>query len=166
MSNFFELLNLSEKSYNIIKNIISKEFSIEQEKVIQNITYIKDKGIDFFFSFNKTKINIDVKTRNRAFSESEDVALEIWSNIEANKVGWALDHTKLTTYLLFFWEKDKIYKIYKFKDILEILENNIDKWMEIYYAPIQYTQNGNHVYHSQCIFIPIKIIENELFWKN
>lgn len=164
MSNFYQLLNNSLSSENKKRiRIILKEIFGQDKTILENSVNTDDKGIDFYIFSLETKIKVDVKIRNRC-SYNKDVALEIWSNIEKQKPGWTLDDTKLTDYIVWIWQDNNYYFV-DFKKLKRIFKKYKEKWMNDYYSPTQCTTNHNYIYHSQCVFVPIREINEKLNMK-
>jgi len=132
------------------------------ETIIKNDVKGNDGGVDYYVSNFIYEYKIDVKVRKRS-SKDGDVALELWSNKEVGKVGWTLDSSKKTDYIVWIWD-DGHSEIFYFKDILEVFEERKDIWEKEFFAPTQKTGSGGTYYTSQCVFVPISTLKEAIYW--
>ncbi len=166
MSNFFSCLNESSnrKFDNRIIEILKDHFG-QDVKIIKNLVDTDDKGIDWIvFDRNGNRINIDIKIRNWTKSRSEDIVLELYSNLETGKIGWAKDNSKKTNMILWYWTGDDQFYFAQFKDILKVVREHEYEWSMNYWRK-QETDTGNG-YHSSSIFLPISEYENAVWFSN
>lgn len=118
---------------------------------------IKDdkNGVDYWITTNKGNIKgIDLKIRDKDFG-NEDVALEIYSNIEKQTIGWTIDDKKITDYIIWYWCDTKRLLIIDYKQLRILAKEKIDHWEDKYFT----AEQRNHGYTSLCVFVPIKEIK-------
>lgn len=126
-------------------------------------------GADFISTMRDGReIRIDVKTRRANCSKywkwGPDFTLETWSIMETKgkepKIGWTLDETKSSDYILFTFDiKDWAYCYLVPAALLrELFKENREKWWKIYKHCIQNNSN----YDSESIYIPASLIEEEI----
>ena len=68
-------------------------------------------GTDYWVErSNGEKLSVDVKVRSEDWAakappkRADDLALETWSVVERNIVGWTRNASKRTDYILWFWQ--------------------------------------------------------------
>ena len=160
--------------YTDLDNRLSAEIDKKVKKILyghfgrcditQNLINENDLGVDYRLKQNGHIFNFDLKVRDWALSKSEDIVLEIKSNRETGKVGWSLDKSKLTHYVLWYFKQDDQHYLAKFKDILIATEQNKIDWV-MKYGRVQWTNTGSG-YSSLSAFVPIKEFETAVFWSD
>ena len=150
---------------NILKDIIPGCINIEKTTVEVDKT-----GIDYIATLRKgATINIDAKTRvpgaSRFWKYGEpEVALEIWSKCEAPgvkpKIGWTLNESYLTDYVLYTWDKSDTDKFYflPFQMLRIAFRKNFTEWCNKYF---KYKEN-NYGYESEAVFVPASVVITEI----
>ena len=111
------------------------------------------------------QLSIDAKVRAsdwRARHPSEDdLALETWSVIERQRVGWTRDCAKQTDYILWLWSDTKRFCLIPFPLLLGVFQDNWESWLKCYKHSQQFTPDGN--YHSECVFVPRNIVWRAIY---
>lgn len=110
-------------------------------------------GTDFWVEHCTGRhLSIDLKSR-RIDYKKDDLALETWSVIEKEKVGWTRDETKRCDYIMWFWQDTKRWAIVPFPLLCRVFIANWMQWREEFkWARQETTDKG--VYHSECVFVP------------
>ncbi len=159
--NFDTELKISEmeKTQEKIKQILTKHFKAEM--VLKNpVKNQDDKGIDYYVYLPDYDVcTVDVKIRKRK-NRDNDVALETWSNIERQKIGWTRDKNKKTDFIMWLWQGGE-YLILPFTPLREVFEHYWQEWKEKFNWA---TQRTNNLYNSECVFIPILYLKEEIEW--
>lgn len=120
----------NEKYYSTVSSILSTECS-----ALTNVTTVtnveQDKlGIDFIMEVkNGNTYNIELKTRTTTYN---DILLEIYSAVEYDTPGWAVDPKKLTDYLIYFWEPTGNYYILPYKLLRKTTISHKDYYLKNY----------------------------------
>jgi hypothetical protein len=122
-------------------------------------------GVDIWVSlYSGERIGIDCKIRDEDWSvktpSRDDLALETWSVVEENIVGWTLDVKKKADYILWFWTDTGRWCLIPFLMLNHVFRINRNKWIKIYQVSKQHTPEGN--YHSECVFVPRKVVWEEI----
>lgn len=138
---------------NYIPHCISiRKTSVEEDR----------KGVDYVAVLqNGAEILIDAKTREpgskRYWKHGEaELALEIWSVVEREKIGWTLNNSTNVDYILYRFDRkdwDKFYFI-PFQLLRKAFWENGPKWVETY---VRKKQKSNS-WTSECVFVPASIV--------
>jgi hypothetical protein len=101
-------------------------------------------------------ISVDCKVRSSdwATKGSDDLALESWSVIESQKVGWTRDENKQTDYILWLWQDTGRWCLIPFPMLCKVFSEKWSQWALKYKSARQRTEN----YHSECVFVPRKVV--------
>lgn len=126
-------------------------------------------GIDYKVHLqNGTTINIDVKSRrNVAFvGLYPELAIETWSVMPSEqdpnhynkqgRLGWALDPSKLTDYVLYRFDNCTECYLLPFQMLRTATIKNARTWINEKLA--RYTTQDNGRYTSKCLFVPANIV--------
>lgn len=115
------------------------------------------RGTDWWVNTQSgSQLSVDAKVRSQDYSLRgyDDLALETWSVIENEKVGWTLDETKRTDYVLWLWTKTGRWALVPFAMLQGVFKREHKAWVQQYGAHQQRTAwRGGH-YHSECVFVP------------
>lgn len=114
---------------------------------------------------NGRPLSVDLKARETDFREKtgkDDLALEIWSVKERAKVGWTRDLAKTTDYVLWFWKDTKRWCLIPFPMLCKVFIANYLTWSAQYETAIQFTPSTSSGYHSECVFVPRKVVWLEI----
>ena len=109
-------------------------------------------------------LSIDLKARGcdcRKYG-NDDLALETWSVVEKGIIGWTRNSTKTSDYILWFWNDTKRWCLVPFPMLCRVFSLLWQDWVGIYKPEQQQTDLNGQVYHSECIFVPRKVVWNSL----
>lgn len=116
------------------------------------------RGIDFFLEFPHGKIEtLDVKIRKADYAlrgDVDNVCIELTSNMEAARIGWTFDDSKLTDWVLFYWEESERHSLHHFRQLRAVAAVNETDWRKrkkTARQKTQSTQGGS--YTSESLFI-------------
>ena len=79
-------------------------------------------------------LTADVKVRARDYAAigQPDILLEIWADVDKAKPGWALDETKLTDYVLFYWRDTGRTALFDAHALRAVFKANLPIWKRQY----------------------------------
>jgi hypothetical protein len=113
-------------------------------------------GADIIVEFPHCQFRfVDLKVRSsdyRALGKA-DVALEVWSNRERGSVGWALDESKVTDWLLFVWTDTRRTLMLDARAVRAVTKSNLPRWQASHQNADQRTAVGSRNYSSSVIFV-------------
>ena len=116
------------------------------------------RGADWWVEHASGKhIAIDVKLRGKDYLRAEgrdDVALEKWSVKEKSIVGWTLDESKITEFVLWYWRETGRFKLVSFALLCGTFKQHSEDWCERYPVKPQFTPRSSSGYHSECVIVP------------
>ena len=122
------------------------------------------RGIDYWVTLlNGKRVAVDAKVRSKdrmlADGSGDDLALETWSVIEHQVVGWSRDPMKQTDYVLWLWKDTGRWRLVPFLMLCTAFSRRWVTWSKRYGAHTQTTarQNGT-VYRSECVFVPTRTV--------
>ena len=122
-------------------------------------------GADYWIELRHGQFrSIDVKVRREDWSlrGKPEIALEIWSNVERQKPGWALDESKLTDYVLFYWlETDRSYLV-DFRQLQVATRANLEKWNCAARSGKQKTAHATGYYSSQVVYVSVAELQRAI----
>ncbi len=126
---------------------------------IRKASDVEDRvGTDWWVERQNNKpLSVDLKSRAVDYGK-DDLALETWSVIEANKIGWTRDIEKGTDYIIWFWDDTKRWCIIPFPMLCHIFIKEWKHWSMIYPTARQKTKTPKGLYHSECVFVPRQIV--------
>jgi len=81
----------------------------------------------------------------------DDLALETWSVVEKNVIGWTLDDGKRTDYVFWFWKDTGRWCVVPFLLLRRAFQTLRPEWIRQYQVARQCTERR---YHSECVFVP------------
>ena len=124
-------------------------------------------GVDYIATLTGgAQIYIDAKTRMPGCSKwwkngEPDLALELWSDIDAKKDGWTLSTTTPVDFILYTFDGsdwDKSYLI-SFQLLRAALIKNMDLWIKTYRTKKQTSSNSyGDVWYGEAMFIPVSVV--------
>jgi hypothetical protein len=123
-------------------------------------------GVDWWVEHSSGKhIGVDCKVREEDWSKKgfDDVALELWSVVEKKVVGWTLNESKRTDYILWFWRDTGRWMLIPFPFLVAVFKKNLNNWMGLYKKATQRTVMNGFSYHSECVFVPRQVIWQEIY---
>ncbi len=128
------------------------------------------RGVDYIATLRRgAQVFVDSKTREpgcrKYWRSGEEVAVEIWSvmpggkhetPIHRAKIGWTLDESKITDYILYTWDKTDCEFAYlvAFQVLRVATRRNLKNWIKMFGTKIQ--NSGS--WESQAVFVPIGIV--------
>jgi hypothetical protein len=105
--------------------------------------------------------SVDLKARDHDFGK-DDYALETWSVIESQKIGWTRDPSKRTDYIFWYWIDTKRWALVPFLPLCSVFEKRWQEWRKKYKPYSQYTKTGKG-WHSECVFVPSRIVWGAMY---
>lgn len=112
-------------------------------------------GVDWWLEMESGDfLGVDCKIREIDFGK-DDLALETWSVVEKKKIGWTLDSSKKTDYVFWVWKDTGKWCVVPFQLLLKAFAKHKDEWMLAYRKAKQNTEGR---YHSECVFVPRRIV--------
>lgn len=126
------------------------------------------RGIDYWVTLQSGRvIGVDVKCRENDWQSRgcDDVALEIWSVVEKQVIGWTRNTQKQTDYVLFLWKDTGRFLLLDFPVLCSIFIQHWETWRRIYQTAYQRTSEcpSRSGWHSQCVFVPRQVIWREIY---
>ena len=88
----------------------------------------------------------------------DDLALETWSVVEASKIGWTLDPTKQTDYILWLWQDSGRWVLIPFPFLCAAFLHHQREWTRRFQVARQATPQSQGTYHSECCFVPRPVV--------
>lgn len=112
-------------------------------------------------------LSVDVKVRGEDWAaknpEEDDLALESFSVVEKNVLGWTRDVNKKTDYVLWVWTDTKRWCLIPFPMLCRVFTDNVDQWRSTFKTRKQKTVRGGYSYHSECVFVPRALIWRTIY---
>ncbi len=135
------------------------------ESVIKTDEKTDRAGVDYIATLRRgAQILIDAKARDkgaaRYWKNGPEFALEIWSVIENNKVGWTLNEGKNTDFIFFTFDPIETSACYliSFQLLRMAFASNLMQWQRKYRCAKQ--DSGG--WTSQCVFVPAVTVEDAI----
>lgn len=134
---------------------------------IRKSNLVEDRnGVDYVAILKGgSKILIDAKTREkgakRFWKRNEpELALEVYSVVENNKIGWTLNTSSNVDYILYTFDKDDSNDFYflPFQMLRKAFLENGKKWKNEYGIKNQ----ASDTWHSSAIFVPASKVINAI----
>jgi hypothetical protein len=126
-------------------------------------------GVDYIVErYGLCSLQIDLKLREKdwwaSHSEQDDLALETFSVIGTQKVGWTRDEKKVSDYILWFWQDTGRFYLLPFPPLCYVFQHYWEEWIKEYRTDRQYTrpENGRRGWYSACVFVPRKVIAQKI----
>ena len=117
-------------------------------------------GVDWWVEMvGGRHLAVDVKVREEDWLAKhpgeDDLAIETFSVMESQKVGWSRDETKLCDYVLWLWQDTGRYCLVPFRMLCKVCQDNWARWRGQYKVKRQRTpRSDGSYYHSECVFVP------------
>lgn len=139
--------------------------SREVEKASQSFDKM---GVDWWVIMaNAHKLAIDAKIREEDWASAhpgeDDLALETWSVIENQVVGWTRNPSKRCDYVLWLWKDTGRHCLLPFPMLCAVFSKHWEQWRAQFKVRRQRTPWGDSHYHSECVFVPRKVIWREIY---
>lgn len=107
-------------------------------------------------------LSVDVKVRAKDWAAADDLALETWSVVERQKIGWTRDAMKRTDYVLWFWQDTGRWCLVPFAMLCAVFQEHWQAWVTSYPVYEQFTPEFGG-YHSQCVFVPRDVVWEAIY---
>lgn len=128
-------------------------------------------GTDFWVHHQSgSPYSVDVKMRGEDWAckqgpnAADDLALETWSVVEKQVVGWTRDQSKATDYVLWFWTDSGRWCLIPFAMLCAVFQSFWEDWRQQFKTRQQFTsfldRNG---YHSECVFVPRREVWAQIY---
>lgn len=126
------------------------------------------QGVDWWVEMSTARhLAVDAKVREHDWAathpEEDDLALESWSVVEKNVIGWTRDHNKRCDYILWLWKDSGRFCLIPFPFLCKVFNIHWQSWRKHYKSARQYTPRSNTGYHSECIFVPRRVLWAEIY---
>jgi len=156
---FDEQLRMSEGVANTVNVSDILLSQIPGAKIVSKANKTDDRnGTDWWVEMaSGQRLSIDAKIRRQDFGKN-DLALEIWSVMESNRIGWTRDPSKRTDYVLWFWRDTQRFCLLPFTMLCKVFQEHWQEWAREYKCAKQHTPNRNGGYHSECVYVPIRTV--------
>lgn len=127
-------------------------------------------GIDWWVErANERSLSVDVKIRSRDYSavnpKSDDLALETWSVVEREVIGWTRDEAKRCDFILWLWKDTGRWCLLPFPMLCRVFQELWQDWRATYRTERQKTTDRGTPYHSEVVFVPRRLIWREMYEK-
>jgi hypothetical protein len=128
-------------------------------------------GTDYWVEHARgAHLSVDVKIRREDWAakpepdRADDLALEVWSVKEKNKIGWTRDAGKRTDYVLWLWVDTGRWCLVPFAMLCAVFQDKWKEWSTCYGTSEQFTPEYGG-YHSQCVFVPRDVVWSEIYYR-
>lgn len=114
-------------------------------------------GVDWWVKMaSGASLAVDAKVREEDWASrgKDDLALETWSVVECEVVGWTRNPAKRTDYVLWLWKDTGRYCLIPFAPLCAVFSDNWQTWAQAYQTNKQHTPWNGNGYHSECVFVP------------
>lgn len=161
-------MNRWQDKYDFSQTQVDSDFAIIKAYFPKCIEVVKSditddkQGIDYLVRLEEGgEIFIDVKRREKGASKywthsEPELPLEVWSVVEKKKIGWTINGSLKTHYVLYAFDKldsEKVYMI-PFQLLRKVFLENGRIWAGKYGLK---TQDSGQ-WHSQAIFVPASVV--------
>lgn len=106
-------------------------------------------------------VSVDLKLREEDFAaktngaRSDDLALETWSVVEKQLIGWTRNPSKRTDYILWYWIDTQRWCLVPFPLLCRVFQDNWEAWCITHKDKVHQQSTQEHGgYHSECVFVP------------
>jgi hypothetical protein len=131
---------------------------------VRRAASVNDKqGVDWWVELSSARhIAVDAKVRQSDWAashpEEDDLALETWSVVEKHIQGWTRDTEKRCDYVLWLWADTGRFCLVPFPMLCRVFGQKWDTWRNQYKTRKQFTRRGDSGYHSECVFVPRRVV--------
>lgn len=114
-------------------------------------------------------LSVDAKVRRIDYAalpptnREDDLALETFSVVESNVVGWTRDESKQTDYILWLWTDTGRWCLVPFVMLCSVFCRKWQDWKMQYKTRRQETPWNGTCYHSECVFVPRLVVWREIY---
>lgn len=125
-------------------------------------------GVDWWVEMtNARHLAVDAKVREEDWAakhpEEDDIALETWSVIERQIVGWTRDESKRCDYVLWLWKETGRWCLVPFPMLCGVFREKWCEWKSAHKTRRQKTNFAGAEYHSECVFVPRRDVWAEIY---
>ncbi len=159
---FNERLNMSQgvSESRSVESILKE--NIPSALTVHQAHFANDRnGTDWWVECEAGKfLSVDCKVREKDFLKLkgwDDLALETWSVVEKEKIGWTRDTSKQTDFVLWLWKDTGRWLLIPFQMLCRVFRDNWKRWTSEFRVERQYTPNHGG-YHSECVFVPRQLL--------
>jgi hypothetical protein len=136
--------------------------------VTQAATVNDKQGVDWWVEMSTARhIAVDAKVRSSDWAaknpSEDDLALESWSVVEKNVIGWTRDSSKRCDYILWLWQDTGRFCLIPFPMLCKVFDSNWEQWKAQHKTKQQFTPMSGGGYHSECIFVPRRVLWAEMY---
>ncbi len=126
------------------------------------------QGIDWWVELSTAKhLAVDAKVRDQDWAakrpDEDDLALESWSVVEKNIPGWTREPSKKCDYVLWLWKDTGRFCLLPFPMLCHVFTLHWQAWRQQFKTRQQFTPRTNGGYHSECVFVPRRVIWAEIY---
>jgi hypothetical protein len=112
-------------------------------------------------------LSVDIKTRDvdpitQYKPPRDDLALETYSDVTRQTIGWTRDPNKRTDYILWYFTPTKRWVLVPFPMLCSVFIDKWQQWRSQYQTAQQRSSNG-HTWISECVFVPRVVVWREIF---
>lgn len=117
------------------------------------------QGVDWWVEMSTARhLAVDAKVREQDWAAThpgdDDLALETWSVVEQQVIGWTRDPSKRCDYVLWLWSDTGRFCLVPFPMLCRVFIENWQQWARRFKTARQHTPRGSGGYHSECVFVP------------
>ena len=125
------------------------------------------RGTDFWVENRRgDHLSVDAKVRAEDWAAkpepADDLALETWSVVETEKIGWTRDASKRSDYIVWYWSDTGRWCLLPFPMLCQVFQKHWQQWSQRYGTHRQYTPDYGS-YHSECVFVPRTEVWNTIY---
>lgn len=136
--------------------------------VAQAATVNDRQGVDWWVELSTARhLAIDAKVRSEDWAakhpNEDDLALETWSVVEKEIVGWTRDPNKRCDYILWLWQDTGRFCLVPFQMLCKVFSGNWMNWKSQFKTRKQKTCRASGDYHSECVFVPRREVWAEIY---
>lgn len=119
---------------------------------------------------NGVRLSVDAKVRDQDWLakpppfKADDLALETWSVVESQKIGWTRDDNKKTDYVLWLWKDTGRWCLVPFRMLCGVFTDHWQSWSTEFKTATQKTV-GRSCWHSECVFVPRRTVWEAIYNK-
>jgi hypothetical protein len=128
------------------------------------------QGVDWWVEMSTARhLAVDVKVREHDWAathpDEDDLALETWSVVESQKIGWTRDESKRCDYILWLWQDTRRFCLLPFPMLCRVFNDQWRSWTKQFKTKRQKTSWNSGTYHSECVFVPRREVWAEIYRK-
>lgn len=123
-------------------------------------------GIDWWVTLgNGKRLAVDLKVRAEDWANrgKDDLALETWSVVDRQVVGWTRDASKHCDRVLWVWQDTGRWCLIPFPELCDVFQVQWHRWAVSYGTWRQSTTRNGRRYQSECIFVPRKVVWRAIY---